>query len=297
MTERKVCETTEEKKLLLSLNEKGQPRNTMQNVYTVLTCDPTLRGTIRHNILTGRTDICKPLWWERSVSAMNDTDFNYIMLYLENRYGLDNENKIRRALSVVAHQNQYHPIRDYLNALDFLPLDRSGNRRFLPVMVHPEQAEVHILEDEQASRQYINQLWAEAMTIYRNHPVQLKLSNEMNAELVKMQKQFMPEDTKVGMIQSFLDDFDGNMVCSKLLFHEALGRFDEPKMWEIREINDIMNQSVTGWTPYPNPRNFKKYGKQRGWIRGNEKMETDATSVGEFRELTEEECSQTEIPF
>ncbi len=26
------------------------------------------------------------------------------------------------------------------NALDFLPLDRSGNRRFIPVMVYPEQA-------------------------------------------------------------------------------------------------------------------------------------------------------------
>ena len=43
------------------------------------------------------------------------------------------------------------------NALDFLPLDRSGNRRFLPVMVYPEQAEVHILEDEAASRAYIEQ--------------------------------------------------------------------------------------------------------------------------------------------
>ena len=40
------------------------------------------------------------------------------------------------------------------NALDFLPLDRSGNRRFIPVMVYPEQAEVHILEDEAASRAY-----------------------------------------------------------------------------------------------------------------------------------------------
>ena len=43
------------------------------------------------------------------------------------------------------------------NALDFLPLDRSGNRRFLPVMVYPEQAEVHILDDEAASRAYIEQ--------------------------------------------------------------------------------------------------------------------------------------------
>ena len=30
------------------------------------------------------------------------------------------------------------------NTMDFLPLDRSGNRRFLPIMVHPENAEVHI---------------------------------------------------------------------------------------------------------------------------------------------------------
>ncbi len=45
------------------------------------------------------------------------------------------------------------------NALDFLPLDRSGNRRFLPVMVYPERAEVHILDDEAASRAYIEQVW------------------------------------------------------------------------------------------------------------------------------------------
>ena len=52
--------------------------------------------------------------------------------------------------------------------MDFLPLDRSGNRRFLPIMVHPERAEVHILEDEAASRAYIDLMWAEAMTIYRS---------------------------------------------------------------------------------------------------------------------------------
>ena len=29
------------------------------------------------------------------------------------------------------------------NTLDFLPLDRAGNRRFLPIMIYPENAEVH----------------------------------------------------------------------------------------------------------------------------------------------------------
>ena len=42
-------------------------------------------------------------------------------------------------------------IRDRSNTLDFLPLDRAGNRRFLPIMIYPENAEVHILEDEDLS--------------------------------------------------------------------------------------------------------------------------------------------------
>ena len=36
----------------------------------------------------------------------------------------------------------------------------------MPIMVHPEQAEVHILEDEAASRDYFDMMWAEAMFIY-----------------------------------------------------------------------------------------------------------------------------------
>lgn len=34
------------------------------------------------------------------------------------------------------------------DTLDFLPLDRSGNRRFNPVLVQIDRAEVHILDDK-----------------------------------------------------------------------------------------------------------------------------------------------------
>ena len=54
------------------------------------------------------------------------------------------------------------------NSLDFLPMDRSGNRRFLPIQCNVNEAEVHILDDEKVSREYIAQMWAEAMEIYRS---------------------------------------------------------------------------------------------------------------------------------
>ena len=183
------------------------------------------------------------------------------------------------------------------NALDFLPLDRSGNRRFLPVMVYPEQAEVHVLDDEAASRAYIEQVWAEAMTTYKSGDFKLSFTPEMIQYLKEHQRDFMPEDTKAGMIQAYLDRYTGSAVCSKQLFREALNHpFDEPKQWEIREVNDIMNHGITGWKYFSNPRIFEGYGRQKGWER-----EAPATGADNGREKTPdgfvEVTEQVELPF
>ena len=411
-----------EVKAMLESTEKGGVRNSIRNCLTVFQNDPLLSGAIAKNLLTERIDIIKPIGYHRTGTAITDTDMNYLLLYLEETYGLTSEKKIAAAIGIVANENGYHPIRDYLNglswdgterirtclhhflgadsdqytyealrlfllgaihrafhpgckfevmlclvggqgagkstffrllavkdewfsddlrkldddnvyrklqghwiiemsemiatanaksieeiksflsrqkevykipyethpedrlrqcvfggtsnALDFLPLDRSGNRRFLPVMVYPEQAEVHILDDEAASRAYMEQLWAEAMTIYRSGDFKLSFSTEMVRYLKEHQRDFMPEDTK-----------------------EALNHpFDEPKQWEIREVNDIMNHCVTGWHYFSNPRMFPEYGRQKGWER--ETPATDTSNGAEkipegFVEVTE----QMELPF
>ena len=437
--------TVEEVRGSLDSTDNGAVKNSIRKCLTVFQNDPKLEGAIRYNILTERIDIVKPLWWSKPTTTLNDTDFNYLMLYLEDQYGLTNEKKIQKAISIVADCNKYHPIRDYLNglewdgterircalphflgaeeseftyeclrlfmlgaisrvfkpgskfetmlclvggqgagkstffrllavrdewfsddlkridddnvyrkmqghwiiemsemiatanvkgiediksfisraketykvpyethpadrlrqcvfggtsnAMDFLPLDRSGNRRFLPVQVCPEQAEVHILEDEAASRVYLQQVWAEAMSIYWAGGWKLTFSPEMVRYLKEHQKDFMPEDTKAGMIQAFLDSYTGDTVCSKQLYKEALNHaFDEPKQWEIREINEIMNQCVTGWTYFSNPRSFAGYGRQKGWERERSATDSDnhAAEIPDgFVEITE----QIEMPF
>ena len=433
-------QSIEEVRGMLEGSEKGGVRNSIRNCLTVFQNDPKLSGAIAKNLLTGRIDIIKPIGYHRTGTAITDTDMNYLLLYLEETYGLTSEKKIAAAIGIVANENGYHPIRDYLNglswdgterirtclhhflgadsdqytyealrlfllgaihrvfhpgckfevmlclvggqgagkstffrllavkdewfsddlrkldddnvyrklqghwiiemsemiatanaksieeiksflsrqkevykipyethpedrlrqcvfggtsnALDFLPLDRSGNRRFLPVMVYPEQAEVHILDDEAASRAYIEQVWAEAMTIYRSGDYDLSFSPEMVRYLKEHQRDFMPEDIKVGMIQAYLDRYTGSTVCSKQLFKEALKHpFDEPKQWEIREINEIMNHCVTGWRMFSNPRMFPEYGRQKGWER--EAPATDCGNgvekiSGEFAEVAEQ---------
>ena len=437
--------TVEEIRNSLEQSEKGKVYNTAANYKRVLQYDPLLKGAIRKNLLTERIDIVKPLGWYRDSPTLTDVDVKYLLLYFEENYGLTVEKKIIDAVAVIANENRYHPVCDFLNALqwdgterirfclhrflgsdtddytyealklfllgaisrafqpgckfeimlclvggqgagkstffrllavrdewfsddlrkldddnvyrklqghwiiemsemmatanaksieeiksflsrqkevykipyethpadrprqcvfggtsnalDFLPLDRSGNRRFIPVMVYPEQAEVHILEDEAASRAYIGQMWAEAMEIYKSGRFKLAFSPAVQRYLKEHQRDFMPEDTKAGMIQAYLDKYTGSMVCSKQLYKEALNHaFDEPKQWEIREINEIMNQCITGWNYFSNPRMFAEYGRQKGWEREIPATDTDnppEKSMDGFVEVTE----QMELPF
>ena len=119
-------------------------------------------------------------------------------------------------------------------------------------MIYPENAEVHILEDEDASRAYLLQVWAEAMTVYRSGHYSMKFSKSIQRQLVEVQKDFMPEDTEAGQIQGFLEHYTGSMVCSKQLFKEALGHtYDEPKRWQLHNINEIMNTVVTAGSHSP----------------------------------------------
>ena len=438
--------TVEEVRGSLDSTDNGAVKNSIRNCLTVFQNNPKLEGAIRYNILTERIDIVKPLWWSKPTTTLNDTDLNYLMLYLEDQYTLTSEKKIQKAISIVADCNKYHPIRDYLNGLerdgteriryalphflgaeeseftyeclrlfmlgaisrvfkpgskfetmlclvggkgegkstffrllaikdewfsddlkridddnvyrkmqghwiiemsemiatanaksiediksfisraketykvpyethpadrlrqcvfggttnrqDFLPRDRTGNRRFIPVTVYPERAEVHILDDEAAARTYISQMWAEAMTIYRSGKYKLSFSAEMNAYLKAHQQGFMQEDTQAGMIYAYLEDYTGDRVCSKQIYEEALGNCNPPAEWETRAICEIMNTgiangSIQGWTAYKSPKRYKKYGSQKGWERVNQ---PPADKDG-FREITEEEARQMELPF
>ena len=170
------------------------------------------------------------------------------------------------------------------NKMDFLPMDRTGNRRFLPVQVHPEKAEVHILENEAASRAYIDQLWAEIMTVYDSGDYSTHLTKTMEKELTREQERFRQEDTLAGQIYAFMESFAGDKLCSRQIYKEALNHpYDEPKQWETREIFEVVTLGIARgeiqrWRPFAHSQRFEKYGTQRGWERVPAEQETDIAS-------------------
>ena len=87
-------QSVEEVKATLETTEKGGVRQSIRNCLTVFQRDPVLAGAIAYNILTDRKDIIKPIGFHRESTALNDTDMKYLLLYLEETYGLTNEKKI-----------------------------------------------------------------------------------------------------------------------------------------------------------------------------------------------------------
>ena len=93
----------EEIKAGLETTEKGGVRQSIRNCLTVFQRDPLLSGAIAYNILTDRKDIIKPIGFHRESTVLNDTDMKYLLLYLEETYGLTNEKKIDNAIGIVAN--------------------------------------------------------------------------------------------------------------------------------------------------------------------------------------------------
>ena len=112
---------------MLKVNEKGKVTQSIDNCITALRYDPTLAGAICRNDLTGKTDITRNLGWDMPKGGIRDVDIDQIDWLLERNYGLTNYKMINKALNIVANQNHFHPIKEYLESLEWDGISRIGD--------------------------------------------------------------------------------------------------------------------------------------------------------------------------
>ena len=130
VNEERAPRTVTDVKEMLTKHSNGEIQRTIQNCITILQNDHVLADAIRLNLLSERIDIVKPVGWPRSGKTLNDTDMKYILRRME-KYGISSEKKIESAIRIVANENRYHPIRDYLNSLKW-----DGTERIAHVLHH-----------------------------------------------------------------------------------------------------------------------------------------------------------------
>lgn len=104
---------------LLERDGKGNVKQTIANVARALNADPLLKGRMWHDLFTGYDYAEGNLPWRRANKAWNDKDDANLRAYLEKMYYLTGKERINDALDTVFSANQRHPVREYLETLQW----------------------------------------------------------------------------------------------------------------------------------------------------------------------------------
>ena len=176
------------------------------------------------------------------------------------------------------------------NSQDFLH-DPSGNRRFLPVDVNTARITKSVIED--MTDEEVDQIWAEAYQIYKNHEP-LYLQEEAAKLAVDAQNKHEEADNRRGIIINYLDrlypeDWDSkdvferkqwledplsangtvrkDYVCIAEIWCECLGK-DRADMtrYNTRDLNEIM-RTIDHWENTGSTKTFVNYGVQKYYRR------------------------------
>ncbi len=163
------------------------------------------------------------------------------------------------------------------NTRDFLR-DTTGNRRFWPIDVNPENKMYS--HWEHLSSELVGQIWAEALCLYKSGE-SLELDTEAKKEAESQQATHMQTDPREGVIQEWLenpieDEFMNDKskepeyrerVCAAQIWVECLGnKKGSMKPWDAKEICDIMRH-MPGWAEIKGRVRVTGYGQQTAFER------------------------------
>lgn len=120
----------------IEYTKKGEVIPTISNLKLIILFDPDIKGRMSFNEFDNCIYVKGPLPWDASTTPRlwEDKDEDGLMEVIETKYGIYNEGKTVRAIGLVALINRHHPIRTFLNGvqwdgvprLDRLLIDHMG---------------------------------------------------------------------------------------------------------------------------------------------------------------------------
>lgn len=106
----------------LEVTKSGQIEPTAQNLELIFSNDPNLTKKVYIDNFAKRVTIQGNLPWRKVTHEdrfWKDSDDAGLRVYIEKTYGIVNKGKIDDALSLEFERNSFHPVRDYLDGLEW----------------------------------------------------------------------------------------------------------------------------------------------------------------------------------
>ena len=147
-------------KAKLKITDKGAIASTIENVVLILNGDPALAGRIALDQMANNMVALARLPWRdvKHGAQWVDSDDAALRYYLEKKYGVTGKDKIFDAVNVVALQNAFHPVKDYLESCEW-----AGEKRVETLLIDYMGA-----EDNEYTRTVTRKVMAAAVArIYR----------------------------------------------------------------------------------------------------------------------------------
>lgn len=113
----------------LESDSKNKYLSTSSNINLILANDARLKDNFKRNDFDGKRYVYKSFPW-RKVSKpepIRDVDYSGIRNYIESIYGITGFAKIDDSLALEFEKQSFHPIRDYLKALEWDNVQRLDN--------------------------------------------------------------------------------------------------------------------------------------------------------------------------
>lgn len=113
-----IDDSGEDWRTKLKVSDKGVIAQTIDNVVTILRHDPKMAGRLALNEMEQHIVTLSSLPWRevKGPCQWTDTDDAALRYYLERVYGISGKDRIFDAVNVVAQENSFHPVRDYLDS-------------------------------------------------------------------------------------------------------------------------------------------------------------------------------------
>lgn len=151
------------------------------------------------------------------------------------------------------------------NNYEFL-IDKTGNRRYLPIEINTNKGELY--GKEKAIKHCILECWREAKYLMDNDLIYLTIPNEYMDIVEEHRARATEDDPQEGMISDYLSNKDiGDKVCGIEIFTEVFK--DLAKNYNRVKARDISNlmRRFNNWKKSTSTTRFEQYGTQKYWER------------------------------
>lgn len=111
----------------MAVDGKGNYLSTVKNVSRILAHDPRLKGRFARNVFERVDMVLKSTPWrkvEKGGEIVSDDDDSGLREYVEETYGISSAPKISDALRLCFTHNSFHPVKDYLDPLQWDGVNR-----------------------------------------------------------------------------------------------------------------------------------------------------------------------------